>query len=438
MTYLSGFRFVTLFSIALLLGSCGKFLDCVDVPVSDAKQDPFSNLQIEVGVDGSGSMFGYANQPGSRYSQAINSLSTLLQTKNIPARYWRIGQREGVKDPQSLTPSQFLQARTPDFYCRSGESAFPCVTSTLDQIYAIPPQDPQKDTLRILLTDLEPDAAAIGQLSGKISGELNTNPDHKTVLLGMRSEYKGQIFPAIAGEFSPFPYQVDRKAVDTKGRPFYLLISGPSASVDAIVQEFRQLPLNVSQALRLSSFAIGGIDAVTLDKSQLAQPIDPCLHEIGAINKQRPRRNQDQQWLLLEQECNPSQTLNIPSQKAVALLGATALDPSMFAISHPAIVIDRITLNKDQIQLGLKLDNKKLAPKSGQEIYITLQKRDLDRAVWQGWDTETSLPDGAKTQNLMLFIGGLRNVVENGVKEPELKAATQKALKYCLGIARRN
>jgi hypothetical protein len=38
----------------------------------------------------------------------------------------------------------------------------------------------------------------------------------------------------------------------------------------------------------------------------------------------------------------------------------------------------------------------------------------------------------------MLFIGGLRGVVENGVGDPDLKAATQNALKYCLGIVRRS
>lgn len=438
MTCPSGFRWVTLLGLALLLGSCGQSLDCVDAPESGARQELFSNLQIEVGVDGSGSMFGYANQPGSRFSQAIDSLSTLLQTKNIPARYWRIGRGEGNGEPQALTPSQFLQARTTNFYCKSVQSDFPCVTSTLDQIYAIPARDPKQDTLRILLTDLEPDAAAIGQLSGKIGAELNANPNYKAVLLGIRSEYKGQIFPAIAGGFAPFPYAVDRAEVDTRGRPFYLLISGPSASVDAVVREFRQLPLNVSQSLRLSSFAIGGIDAVTLDKSRLSQPIDPCLNEIGALNGRRPRRTLDGQWLILEQECNPANTLEIPSQRASVLLGSSALEPSAFAISNPAIAIDGIDIDNDRIELGLRIESEKLPAKSGQEIFITLQKRDLDRAVWKGWDTEASRPDGAKTQNLMLFISGLRGVVENGVGDPDLKAATQNALKYCLGIVRRS
>jgi cellulase/cellobiase CelA1 len=83
------------------------------------------------------------------------------------------------------------------------------------------------------------------------------------------------------------------------------------------------------------------------------------------------------------------------------------------------------------------IDGAKFAKKKGQMITITLQKRDLDKATWQGWDTDVAAPDGAKTQNLNLFIGGLRDSVENVVQNiQQKKQATQEAVKYCLGFTR--
>lgn len=451
-----GLNIIKLFALALLLSACGgKALQCVNQTAPNPEQSPLSNLQVELGVDGSGSMFGFVKSPGSRYSQAIDSLHTLLQTQRIPARYWRIGRGDTISAPQELTSTQFLEARTTDFYCKETQSKFPCVTSTLDQIYTIPPpkiidNDSKDDSksdkqttpniLRVLLTDLEPDSAAVGVLSGKISEELNTHPNYKAVLLGVRSEYDGKIFPATQGAFSERKYVVKTDQVDQKGRPFYVLMTGPSEAVDAMVNELKKLPLDVSQAFRLSSFAIGGIDAVTLNKDAVAQQVTNCVSQTGAIKKARPQKDSDHQWLLLEQTCAENQplTLTIPSQKAAMLVGATELKPEIFTISDPALAITKINNTNDQISLDLQIASDKIPKRSGQALYVTLQKRDLDKAIWKDWNTSVSLPDGAKTQNLMLFVTGLRGAVESVVQDPKQKESTLEALKYCLGFTRKD
>lgn len=452
-----GLNIIKLFALALLLAACGgKTLQCVNQTAPDPEQSPLSNLQVELGVDGSGSMFGFVKAPGSRYSQAIDSLHTLLQTQRIPARYWRIGRGDTISAPQELNSSQFLEARTTDFYCKETQSKFPCVTSTLDQIYTIAPPKPTEantqtksdkkstpttpNTLRILLTDLEPDAAAVGVLSGKISEELNTHPNYKAVLLGVRSEYEGKIFPATQSAFAEFKYVVKTDQVNQKGRPFYVLMSGPSEAVDAMVNELKKLPLDVSQAFRLSSFAIGGIDAVTLNKDAVVQQVTDCVSQTGAINKARPRKDSENQWLLLEQTCSENKplTLTIPSQKAAMLVGAAELKPEMLTISDPALTITKISNINDQISLDLQIASDKIPKRSGQPIYITLQKRDLDKAIWKDWNTTVSLPDGAKTQNLMLFVSGLRGAVESVVQDSKQKESTLEAIKYCLGFTRKD
>jgi hypothetical protein len=88
------------------------------------------------------------------------------------------------------------------------------------------------------------------------------------------------------------------------------------------------------------------------------------------------------------------------------------------------------------MKLSLILDGEQIPKKTGQEIYISLQKRDLDQALWKNWNTTVATPDGAKTQNLALFISTLRGEVENAVQDPKKKEATQEAIKYCLGLTR--
>ena len=425
--------------LLLLLSGCERLV-CVEQSAPPNQDEPFNKVQVELGVDGSGSMLGYVNEKGSRFAQTIDSLSTLLADKSVPTRYWRIGKGDSVKAPQELSPTEFLKARGPDFYnaCEPNAQnpAFPCVSSTLEQIYEVEKPNPKQETLRILLTDLEPDNAAVGQLAGKISNELKQSKDYKAILLGVRSEYNGPIFVADTGKTAG-KYDTTGKNLDQAGRPFYVLMTGPRAAVDALVERFQKLPLDVNQAIRASSFAIAGRDTLVMDKSQLPAKLDSCTQQTGAINRQKPSRDQQEQWLLLEQNCETKPLkLTIPSQPSLSLVGSENLTPKAFTVSNNAVQIHQVLSQNNQIALDLTLDGEKFVPKKGEEITLVLKKRDLDRATWQGWDTDVAEPDGAKTQNLNLFIGGLRDAVENVAKNPQQKEATEQAVKYCLGFTR--
>ncbi|MBJ7901407.1 MAG: hypothetical protein GC158_16125 [Cyanobacteria bacterium RI_101] len=428
-------------------------MTCVEAPKTETAGAPLANLRVNVGVDASESMLGYAANPASRYAQAINALHTLLQTQGSQTRYWRVGGNESQTQAQSVTAAQFLQARTPAFYCDRNQPSpqFPCVTSTLGQIYSLPQEaspSPEPDsespapapqTLTVLITDLEPDAAAVGDLSGKISAQLRANPDYKVVLLGVRSEFDGNLFPAMSGAFPATRYQVNRAEVETKGRPFFVLMSGPQGAVDALVKEFRRLPLDVNRSFRAASFAINAQDTVTLDRSAVAEKINNCVSQSGALNRQRPA--EENQWLLLEQDgaqCEGEQslTLKVPSRSSPTLAGGdlteAELKPELFAVSQPWGAVEKAAIKQDQLILNLRLDGQKLPPKKGEALFVTLPRRELDRAVWQDWDTDVAQPDGARTQNLLLFVSGLRGAVE---RESQNKDGDL-AAKYCLGLVR--
>jgi len=453
-----------LFSVlALALTSCGERagLPCIETPDTAVSEEqavtaPFENLQVQVGVDASESMQGFVSRPGSRYSQAIASLHTLLQNKNIPISYWRVGSNAQINSAQAVSANQFLAASKQDFYCRrEQESAeYPCVSSTLGQFYQLamptaapsPPAGTEEErqgtakeipNLKILLTDLEPNNAAVGQISGLISAEIKSNPNYKAVLLGVRSQFQGNVFSA-DNSYQPFAYDTTGQDIDQKGRPFYVLITGPEATVDQLVKQFRQLPLDVNKAFRASTFQQKERSAVTLDNSPFQNAIKNCIEPVGMIAGQRPNSNQEADWLMIKEdincdaEANKSLILSIPSKSTVTLTGGK-LTPDLFKVSESSLVkvkeaqIEHNPTKEDsRLQLTLEFKGQNLDSEGGKLIYVTLLDRQLDQAVWQDWDMDISQPDGSKTQNLRLFVSGLRQAM----------GQEQDAIKYCLGYGR--
>lgn len=420
---------------------------------------PFENLDVMVGVDASESMVGFVSQPGSRYGQAIASLHTLLQNKNLPTAYWRVGSNDTINQAQSISATQFLAASKAPFYCRRDQpiAEYPCVSSTLGQLYELEAQAtnganpaPENDngegdsnnstaprSLKILLTDLEPDDAAVGQISGLISKELKANPNYKAVLLGVRSQFRGNVYSANAS-YPTFVYDTTGQDVDQKGRPFFILMTGPQNTVDELVKEFRRLPLDVNKAFRASAFELGQGDTVTLDNSSLTGTIQECVIEIGSVDGQRPNQDQEKDWLMVEQtNCGensasplPPLELNIPSKSTVSLTGGE-LTSDLFSVSEPFVKVKKAEVVQNsggedaRLSLTAVFDGNQLPRGQGKLVYVTLGDRQLDQAVWRDWDMDISNPDGARTQNLLLFVSGLRGAVANN----------QDAVKFCLGYS---
>ncbi|MEB3189557.1 MAG: hypothetical protein VKL42_04350 [Snowella sp.] len=454
--------------LALVLAGCGGRggLPCIESSTSEGGDvesvaEPFDNLQVQVGVDASESMQGFVSRPGTRYSQAIASLHTLLQNKKVPTTYWRVGGNVQITAAQPISPGQFLVAAKPDFYCSRDQVStdYPCVSSTLGQIYELKPEgkaggtatedgdskdnedgDRQVDesprTLKILLTDLEPDNSAVGTLSGLISQELEDNPTYKAVLIGVRSQFQGNVYAADGRSFTTLKYDTTGQDIDQKGRPFFILMSGPEETVNELVKQFRRLPLDVNKAFRASTFQQGERSAATLDSQSFKEEIKKCVTKIGAIDGQRPNGDQEGDWLMIEEdsECTNGKPieLQIPSKNTVMLTGGE-LTSDLFEISEPSLVTVKeaqIEPNpaKDETRLKLTLgfDGEKMSSKDGELIYITLLDRNLDQAVWEDWDMDINQPDGSKTQNLRLFVSGLRQAM----------GQEQNAVKFCLGYSR--
>lgn len=431
--------------LALVAVGCGRgqALKCVDESVAKAQTssdqaaaDPFSKVKVNVGVDGSGSMFGYVGKPGSRYSSTIDALSTLFGSKGLDVSYWRLGANDTIKAPQSITESQFLAARTPGFYCNGQNAPFECVSSTLGQMYELPsesqpPGTEDPENLSILITDLEPDSGAVNSLTSKLSAILRSQPNYKVLLLGLRSEYHGPVYPAQENAFKPFYYGTDGKPVDEQGRPFYLLISGPSPAVDALVSSLRQLPMDASEAFRAVEFTAQTSKPLLIDSDATlqAQP-SSCLTEIASLSGQSPS-NRDE-WLLVRANSNCTDNplpVTLVSEENVQLVGAN-LPPDAFRVrpvressGAPQVNVKQVRSERGRLQVDVDVQQE--GSRSGGALTLEVDRRSLNEALWKDWDSGINNPAGPRTQNLMLFIGGMESTIQQ---------QDQPAAKLCFGF----
>lgn len=456
--------------LSFILGGCPReplALDCVEKPQpTDALQDPFDNVQVEIGIDGSGSILGFVSRPGSLYSEAIQSLSLLLANRNIQTRYWRVGGSSNI--PQEISATDFLEGRTPKFY-EGKDPKYPKIASTLHQIYSIPIPDvgssnsnasgsseeqeatSRNRVVRILITDLEPNQAAIDQLSKAVSQELRANPDYTAMLLGVKSQYQGHVFSADKGTIAIENYSTDGKNLDVAGRPFYILMTGPDKTLTEIVKNLDQLAFKVGKSFRVASFETSNNSVITLDNKMFSiapEQAQSCTENISSIGRKSPHPEEEDQWLIFyRQSCDKPQdnfkVSGLQSQPSFNLRGA-AITKDLIKAEPPAITIDQVVMKDDRLNLNMTVDPSKVDSQQGSEIYLTLAKSDLDRAVWSNWNTTVDQADGAKTQNLLPFISGLRLSVkeiakidsdmENSTQE-KLSIDTDNAVKFCMGIS---
>lgn len=127
----------------------------------------------------------------------------------------------------------------------------------------------------------------------------------------------------------------------------------------------------------------------------------------------------------------PTLELEIPSKNTVTLTGGE-LTPNLFDVSESFVTVKKAEIipnpsgDDSRLRLTTVFDGAKLPEGEGKLVYITLADRQLDQAVWKDWDMDISQPDGSKTQNLRLFVSGLRGAI----------ADEQDAVKFCLGYSR--
>ena len=429
----------TLIMLLLVLAGCSSTtkLSCLEKEATQSKLGTESSLaqtKINIGIDGSGSMTGFVNEAGSNFSKTIDNISALVASKNLinQTSYWRLGRNQkGINSPLKLSDSQFLDARIPVFYCGEQNKNYPCVTSTLDQLLLVPKVN-SANRLDVLITDLEPDSGAISNITKGYSRLLKENSSYKVVMLGGKSQFSGYIYPAQNGSFAPFKYSSDA-SIERTGRPYYILISGPSLAVDEFLSAFYQISHHSLNDLRSSVFA--GVDAtsdtVTLNKSKSwqSQANSECLNEVISFNRKIP--TDIQQWLLgsVKNKCGSKPfELNLVSIQSPRLIGAN-IQPSFVKIEPTGTPFSPkgISNKNGQLHFTLIANPTQINSILLEPTKIMIMTSALDNALWSNWNSEVSNPQGNKTQNLLLFVSSMQGMTGRD-------ANSSPAVQLCLAV----
>ena len=405
---------------ALALTSCQSApINCFGYTQKQSDLITSASGLINISIDGSGSMKGFAAVNNSVYHRVIEeldpvlSVSPALNMAETKTTIHRIGLESAPsKKHAKESLNSLLIARRPDVYDPPDGSPWKKVSSSISQFVS---QDP--GALDVLISDLEPDDASIKQLLTEIKPKLTHDPNPKSwwpgrkakyvgnqlAVIGIRSEFDGGVFPTVAGSFPSFPY---------KGiRPFYILLLGPVDKSELVINRLGLLNLGPDQ-LQISRFAANPSHGKTMfaDPSKTTVQPKDCFFPTFSISRGmagKLRFDSDQKWIKFKKarQCPAKQLqINYGVGSMVGFGSLTSGDTDLLDVTNALMH----TMNLAQKNTSIVV-NTPLAPGSINLITASIKADQLDAQKWQSWTMDPAQPDGARTQRLYRLISNLRS-----------------------------
>ena len=307
------FKSVLCGTATLALTACQSApIECLGYTPNQAGQISSANGLINISIDGSGSMKGFAAAKNSVYHRVIEELDPVLSVSpalnmvETKTTITRIGLEPGPPTKHAKESlNSLLIARRPEIYDPPKDSRWTKVSSSISQFVN---QDP--GALDVLISDLEPDDASIKQLITAIKPKLMHDPNPKSwwpgrkakhlgnqlAIIGIRSEFDGGVFPTVAGTFPSFPYRGIR--------PFYILLLGPVDKSELVIERLGLLNLRPDQ-LQITRFAANPSYGKTMfaDPSKTTVLPKDCFFPTYSISRGmsgKLRFDSDQKWIKLK------------------------------------------------------------------------------------------------------------------------------------------
>lgn len=398
------------------------FSGCSEVPCQgySATQGDLSTQiagEINLSIDGSGSMKGFANVSESTFQKTLETLDTALGVTSAlgmaqsKTNVFRIGKEsEPSLKVSRVRVNSVLAARKPQFFDEL-KGQWPKVSSKLETFVS---RDP--NSIDLLISDLEPDDASIKQLISAIKPKLEYTgqqsrwlPWNKQIasrnqlaIIGIKSAFSGGVFPVVSGDFKSFPYRGPR--------PFYIMAIGPVDRVEKVVEGIasnRELS-NDAQVVRFASNPENGKTSfVELAQSSLMPP--NCLAPVFALSQglSGKVKLQDQsRWLLARRVRGCSATtlgLRLAGKPIVGMNRLSYVGADLFAATGASVkagsIGDRGVSIEAQLSSGPGFINL---------VTISADADRLDQLMWKDWTTSGTQPDGLKTQRLLALIHSIR------------------------------
>jgi len=355
-----------------------------------------SAKQLELAIDGSGSMLGLTGsaKASSAWKALLKGVNLAAAASGTPVKAHRSGSGvlEGI---QSVN-----EADKPCFY--SGCGGFAPVTSSLDSLWKREPVE-KAVSLRMAITDLEVN-------DGEISGLVSAIKPHVT---------NGAVIGVLAVKlpFSGRVYNSESQVIYTgeSQRPIYLLTTGPKVQVHELLNEIR------------SKAALGGVSSDSMKISFLDDRIsEPTLKaaavegvpvqairsglpvRIGNINYSQSS-NPDYQFVRLSDE---AKGLRLSSRSGLSTgksklsdLGLVTLEPVGAGASVAGVSVKGMQIQDKDLIVELAISPGVAAS----VIRASVPRGQLPEDWWMRWNRgDPSAPDAKdQTDGLLLLLTSL-------------------------------
>ncbi len=217
-----------------------------DRDVVGTQTQQMDHIDIDIYVDATTSMEGYAVNSSSIYSEFLDQMeaSALSAWKKADPKFFKFGQR--VKQ---VDRNEFLSAKNnPTFYHESGIFMNTYIDSVISRT--------DINRLSVLITDLFQNDADVNIMVERIKEKCFAK-GVMVGILGVKSEFKGKVFDVPA-----FPHGF---ALNSKERPFYAIMFGNSGNMELLFQSLKTKPfVKENQFLIFSPFIIKSYNVALL------------------------------------------------------------------------------------------------------------------------------------------------------------------------------
>jgi hypothetical protein len=250
--------FFCLIAVLLIAGCRAKYPDIKwdysDKEVVRPKPEKTDKIDIDVYVDATTSMEGFAVGNASVYSQFLDQLeaSALSAWRNANPQYYKFG--ENIKP---ISRSEYLSAKADlQFYHEPGIFKKTYIDSVVKRTDA--------KRLSVLVTDLFQDEGDVNIMVDRFKEKCFAN-NVAVGLVGVKSNFKGKVFD-VRGY--PAGYQLD-----AQDRPFYAIVFGNQYNMELLFEALKNKPFVKEEQLLIFTKHIVEDADVALTKTRESKNI---------------------------------------------------------------------------------------------------------------------------------------------------------------------
>jgi hypothetical protein len=377
------------------------------------KQTP--SIQLSLLLDGTPSMQGYVNDlPDSRYGKTLRLIDSASSTgwNTVTTKYYRFGTKKRTIDREI-----FLKAQLPAFY--QGGNDFS--TSRIDAALI----DPADNQLSLVVTDLYQKDADV-RLVQNLLAQQYLSKGYAVGILAVKSEFKGTVYD-VGISNQNFGYATLGKTAKAF-HPFYVILLGSYGNINhffdqlqrnglsAVEHEFVIFsPQPVAQAAALNSGEIK-----STPRKDILQP--KALNDRHVLIRKKQASDPVQFMVVTKKTTNQPIDVELPYHGLKGVLpvelGAIALTSTLEKYQSQSKGFQPISTQgfqltdwrvKDQsIHFKTKIQADQLDPGIYRFNFDASPTDFSEPDWWNNWNATEGNLDGAKTNNLLPFLRGLR------------------------------